>query len=74
VAESEFGQGGEQKVPLYPIEGLSEVQQEEDQILVALHGPVQGVLSNKDIVEYAPALYKTSLIRLDNIWEEAKIL
>ncbi len=47
-----------------------EIQQEEDQLLVALHCPVQGVLGYEDIVENTLALYEASLIRLDNTWEE----
>ncbi len=40
AVEAELGQGCEQKVPLYLIESFFEIQQEEDQLLVALHGPV----------------------------------
>lgn len=70
AVEAELGQGCEQKVPLYLIESFFEIQQEEDQLLVALHGPVQGVLGYEDIVENTPALYEASLIRPDNTWDE----
>ncbi len=70
AVEAKLGQGYEQKVPLYPIESFFEIQQEEDQLLVALHGPVQGVLGYENIIENTPALYEASLIQPDNTWEE----
>ncbi len=70
VAEAEFGQGSEQEVPLDPIERFFEIQQEEDQLLVALHNPVQGVLGYEDVVKDAPALDKDCLVGPDDAWEE----
>jgi hypothetical protein len=70
AVEAKLGQGCEQKVPFYPIESFFEIQQEEDQLLVALHGPIQGVLGYEDIVENIPTLYEANLIRPDNTWEE----
>ncbi len=70
AVEAKLGQGCEQKVPLYPIESFFKIQQEEDQLLVALHGRVQGILGYEDIVENTPALYEANLIRLDDTWEE----
>ncbi len=69
LAEPKLLQGPKEEPPFNSIKSFRKVQEEKHQVLVTFFRLVEALLGHEYVIQNAPALHKTGLVRPDDLIE-----
>ncbi len=69
LAEPKLLQGPKEEPPFNSIKSFFKVKEEKHQVLVAFFHPAEALLGHEYVIQNAPSLHKSGLVRPDDLIE-----